>query len=768
MTRIPFEIASHLGGLDQVGLRLRCDNLPQAEAIHRLLRQRFSVSSLLPSTHALFTHYVYVRVAEDDLKAVWPEIEAAVLNPGAPSPQTTAETTKPEPVKTAQPKPPRPTTPTPARAAKTIALSDWQRDFRRINQSLHEEPPPPRVNPEFTIVWLEQAIQAGQAIEIEQMLLEQTDQAALRAIIGLYDRLKQHHKIVALYEARPDDVLGLPISGELSIQLVSAYLHYARETESQDALRTAYRLARNLLPELERLKQADGVRRLLRDIRLDGEPALPLLQETLEGKPPVSITEELDRLIEIEPAERIQPLNELLRQYPQAFRLYIELGNAYEGTGNLDQALAAYQSATVTTDQERQESIQHRADILRQQRRFADLAELLAAIAPDDDVAPTLVALRGIGLYHLGQTSQAREMLEWSWTKGERRPDLMLTLARARVQEALLEAAAEPYRLLLDNAPQLLEARDYLAVAEIADYLGSFGDLSDKQKVESYDRLVQSEGFVRLTAQQILDTLKRRVELRENIGPQKIYLETCADLLEKLAGTKNLTELNHWMAHLRLQVQDRQLTNVAHFQLLEGIEPYVDAIPGLRAALAADYQGIALSEIDDALRYNRQEEPFFSDVRRALRYLDASLADDVLEYRRQQHDAHRANGETIAEAAPEPEAVDLSRIRLAMVGGHMAMRRQVESELRNAYRLHDYVEVAPSSEDHVNRERVLERLAPANLIVLITGYAGHDVTSIVRDLQASGQLNAQTLWLTCRGKSGVVREIIAHVRTTGA
>lgn len=758
MTRIPFEIAPHLGGPDQVGLRLRCESMPQAEAIYRLLRQRFPVSRLLPSTHPQYTHYVYVNASADALQAAWPGIETAVLNatgqPGQPAQQAPAPS---RPAPSFQAKPPT--------AAKRIELSHWQRDFRRINQLLHQAPSPPKVSPEISAAWLEQEIQAGRATEIEQLLLAQTDQGALRALIGLYDRLKQHDKIVALYETRPDDVLGLPVSGELSIHLISAYINYARETGSQDALRTAYRLARSLLPELERLKQADGVRRLLRDIRLDGEPALPPVYETLEEKPPVSITEELDRLIEIEPAERIPPLQKLLQQYPQAFRIQIELGDAYAVTGSLDQALEMYQNATATTDLERQEALQRQADLLLQQQRFNDLAELLTTIEPGDGIHPTLVALRGIVLYHLGQFQQAHELLEWAWANGERRHELMLAVARTRVQARTLDAAAEPYRLILDNAPHLLEARDYLAVAEIADYLGSFGDLSDKQKAEYYERLVQTEGFQQLSTQQILDTLKRRVELREGVGPRDKCLEAYADLLERLAVTGNLTELEKWMAHLRQRVIERTLTGAEHFQLLEGIEPYADAIPGLRAALATDYQGIALSEIDDALRYNRTEDVFFSDLRRALRHLDASMADEVLEYRRQRHDEHRAHGEAIAEEAPEPPAVDLASIRLAIVGGHMAMRRQVESELRSAYGLRNYAEVAPSSEDYVSRERILEQLAPANLIVVITGYAGHDVTNIVRDLQAAGQLKAQMLWLTCRGKSGVVREIVARART---
>ena len=46
----------------------------------------------------------------------------------------------------------------------------------------------------------------------------------------------------------------------------------------------------------------------------------------------------------------------------------------------------------------------------------------------------------------------------------------------------------------------------------------------------------------------------------------------------------------------------------------------------------------------------------------------------------------------------------------------------------------DYLEVAPSSEDHVDRVKVRDRVAGRDLVVVIASYTGHDLTNLVRDL----------------------------------
>jgi hypothetical protein len=48
--------------------------------------------------------------------------------------------------------------------------------------------------------------------------------------------------------------------------------------------------------------------------------------------------------------------------------------------------------------------------------------------------------------------------------------------------------------------------------------------------------------------------------------------------------------------------------------------------------------------------------------------------------------------------------------------------------------------------------------------VVIIGYTGHDLTGHVRDLQRTNGLSGRVIWPRCRGKSGVVREILEASR----
>ena len=103
----------------------------------------------------------------------------------------------------------------------------------------------------------------------------------------------------------------------------------------------------------------------------------------------------------------------------------------------------------------------------------------------------------------------------------------------------------------------------------------------------------------------------------------------------------------------------------------------------------------------------------------------------------------------------------LAGVSLSIVGGHVATRREVERELREHHELTDFLEVAPSSEDHVDRARVRDRVAGRDLVAVIAGYTGHDLTNLVRELQRAGEITGRLIWPKCRGKSGVVREILA-------
>lgn len=152
---------------------------------------------------------------------------------------------------------------------------------------------------------------------------------------------------------------------------------------------------------------------------------------------------------------------------------------------------------------------------------------------------------------------------------------------------------------------------------------------------------------------------------------------------------------------------------------------------------------------------------YISDVRRALYFLSRGLADELA------HTIDKSYKDLTERNLSVPDQVietittrSLAGVRLALVGGHVATRREVERELRERYGLADYTEIAPSTDDHVDKARVRERVVDRDLVVVITGYTGHDLTNIIRDLQQSQDLTGKLIWPKCRGKSGVVREIL--------
>lgn len=119
----------------------------------------------------------------------------------------------------------------------------------------------------------------------------------------------------------------------------------------------------------------------------------------------------------------------------------------------------------------------------------------------------------------------------------------------------------------------------------------------------------------------------------------------------------------------------------------------------------------------------------------------------------------------IEEASRQPEEsaaaaiqVDLSTISLALVGGHDATRREVIRELKQRHGLKKCIEIPP--EPHMSIGQMKPRIQRCDLIVLITGYMGHTLTNNVNQLKSAGALSGEVMPVNCRGKTGVVREIL--------
>jgi hypothetical protein len=125
---------------------------------------------------------------------------------------------------------------------------------------------------------------------------------------------------------------------------------------------------------------------------------------------------------------------------------------------------------------------------------------------------------------------------------------------------------------------------------------------------------------------------------------------------------------------------------------------------------------------------------------------------------------HASPIDAVAELDVAEPNLDLSPYRVALVGGHPSTRQGVIQALTADYglRVKNCVEIPPFTEESTNSNRVRARISRCDLVVIITGYMGHGLTRIVQDLNSAGALAGEILMLDCRGKSGVVREIVSY------
>lgn len=733
---------------DQVGLRLRC-TAGEAQAIHSALRLIFRgrMSPVFPGRRGGYPFTILVPAGEQELERRWDEV-LRLAGLSAPPPLPTpirppAHTSSP---RVEQPAPPPAPRPIRGVAGAAGVRDPWEQQFRAaVKAVLDSETGPVTQAAALTVTPGSELVGADD----EALLDALPPSSRLRALITRYTRREQYEQIVALCAERRQEVLALPPSELLVSQLLDAHLTEAQRLDDAALATAGHELALAFLPELERLRQGDRVRaRLRRAGEATPVPDTAAAQSTL--------AEQLDLLMRVEPADRLRQLDNLQSRYPKATAVRLALADAHAALGDIEQALALYQA-----ERSVDEAVERAAQLLLTTRRAR---EALAETEGRPDLSPRMAGLRGAALVALGDMGQARPLLERAWREGERLPSITLAYARVLAAAGDLEGAAEPYLIVLEVTPDALRADDYRVMADIA--LGAgYGDLTGEEQAEYLDRYVEHAGRRLHELPDAERTLRMRVELRR-AGEQPEHLrESVADWLEYLAEKGDLTGLDKATRLLNDLRREGATTRADQFDLLELLEQFAANVPGLSDVLAIEYQTIVLDELTLSLRQGRPMPAYVGDVRRALHFLSRDLADDLAHAIETERQALAERNMTVPEQVVETTAtVSLAGVRLALVGGHDATRREVERELRDRYGLQSYVEVAPSSEEQIDRGRVLARISGSDLIAVITGYTGHDLTNIVQDLKHAGALAGEVLWLSCRGKSGVIRDIVSSIR----
>jgi len=720
-----YEIETKLGGTDQVGLRLKC-NEAQAQNIHLKLRQQeLRLSGLMSSNHSGYDYFLYVTGTEFQLRRVMSEIS---LDSNIPADQATDNT------------------------ATTPSFRAWQAQFRKAVKTLNKESEstyPISSTQEIDHNRLISKIADGQTTEVEGRLLQQAnlnDSSALRTLISLYSQTEQHEQIVALYKTKRSDIMALPVSEHLVKQLVSAHIQYSQQTKIPDFFDSAEQIAQDFLPELERLRQANGVRELLNQS--------VKTEETPPNATGVTLSEQLAQLLEIEPGERINQLESLRSKYPKATNVLLALAKSYTAINNTEDALKIYQSIPEKTEEVKK----HEMELLLDSRRFQ--AVLASIPESNEELSSALSGLRGVALYYLGQKALAREHLETAWHEGERGVQILLPLGRLWAEEGDPIQAGMVYQILQETAEDMFDLEDLALMARVSN-LGGFGDISERQTVNYYEKFVTQAGVNLTKFPKAKEILSDRLELWISISEIERILNAYGDLLDWLASVGQFEDLETELAKLRNLVAQQSINRRQQFELLEIVEPYIDAVPQLSESLANDYSTIAIAEIDSQIRQAQSEAPFFEDLKRALFNLDQELLQEIVEYQQQQlAEAQELGIQIVLEEAISKQTPNLSSLNLALVGGHEATRREVIRELQENYHLKYCAEVAPSDEAYINRNNVKTKINNCDLVAMITGYMGHDLSKIVSELHKDDALVGEVLPLSCRGKSGVIREIL--------
>lgn len=740
---ISYQINPDAGWPDQVGLRLECSG-EEARAIHRALRALFRgrMSPVFDEPSGLFT--ILVPAQQLDLEQQWAQVLImAGLDRPAPTMPRVLPATAPQAIAASSRVASQQLSGVPGTRGAS-ETNDWERRFRNAIKTVLESERDPVVQSTVPITKVDTQ---NQDKELDGFLEALPVSSRLRAAIARYAQRKQFEPIVALCQQRRQDVLALPTSALLVSQLLDAHQAEAARLESTDIAKAGREIALAFLPELERLRQGDMIRARIRSSDTLNQSQDNTLQETLQ--------EQLTALIAIEPAERLSQLQQLHSRYPQAIAVCIALAAAHEMLGHIQQALNLYRSVERTDN-----VLEHIMTLLLTD---GQTEQALRELEGQQIGSDRLRGLQGAALAAVGRTQMAYALLKQAWDSGERLPIITLAYARVLATSGNLEHAAEPYQIALETSPDALAAEDYRAMYAIAQGAG-YGLLSPAEEAVYLERYLQHAGRKLQHTADGSGLLEQRVKLYAESQSADHLDEALADWLECLAEQEDETGLEGAATMLRDFRRKDRLSGQKHFEILEGLEPLTRQGDALSDLLALEYQAIAIDELTAALRKVQPMPLYIHDLRRALHFLNRDFADQLAQIMTDELRAlNERNLSVPSQLIEESTAFNLSEVKLTLVGGHVATRREVERELREHYGLLEYQEIAPSDEEHFDKAKVRERVLGRHLITVITRYTGHDLTNIVRDLQRTGDITGTIIWPTCRGKSGVVREILKAI-----
>ncbi len=496
--------------------------------------------------------------------------------------------------------------------------------------------------------------------------------------------------------------------------------------------------------------------------RIQGIPTVHLPDRPVPTNQPAAagkdgaLKAELAQLAGLPPASRIAKLEAIYHaDDPGLVQAGLMLGEALQAEGRHPRAIAIYEAliATVPSNQRVGVRARHAQALLA-----ADRAGEIPALIPQEEPSPALRGLLGVALARIGRPAEALAHLGYCWQQPDARtPTVALALARIHWQRHEYDAAVAPFTLLIERAPNDMQAADYAAMAELAE-LGVFGKQSEERQLACIEGFCTYASPAERRDPGVQHLVQRGVELARQTGDASrlfhAYQHALDGLLQRRAGAGG--DLLGMIADLALDYHSQRLQGAQRFDLLEEIMSHLRDYPQvLREPLIESFEDLLSDELARASGSAVPFPAYVRDLARALRSLKSRGS--VYEAYKQALTARQA-GDLVPEsddAAPS----GIAGKRIALVGGHDRMRAQVRTRLHAWGASVD--EVPPPTSGRTTEREVLDRVRSSDLILLIVSYMGHDMSTIISNLKGRAALRGTVLPVDCRGTSGVSRAIRA-------
>ncbi|MEL7358434.1 MAG: DUF2325 domain-containing protein [Cyanobacteria bacterium J06560_6] len=250
-------------------------------------------------------------------------------------------------------------------------------------------------------------------------------------------------------------------------------------------------------------------------------------------------------------------------------------------------------------------------------------------------------------------------------------------------------------------------------------------------------------------------------QARQNISEQLLAVQIAYDQLQQQHS--QLQQTCDRLSATNSDLQQRQI------YLQKELDDFINFADTDAKELVAENQ-----DLQSRLRQSENEKIELQNVNGTLlgkiAYLNSQL--DLRSYQTADDDEFstteenfRTEGEIVsAIASPDSasaDAVDLSNISLALIGGHETTYRKVTEELQQ-YGLKTCIHVPPHSIASNSRNQIKDKISQCDLVITITSYVDHSVSKCVKQLKDTQMLAGECIRVSCHGKSGLVREVLQY------